>query len=116
MKITTDRMKSIADRRRREVVFATGACVLLSTRHLKLEQSAKLQRKFVGPFKILEWIGNAAYILDLPAMWTIHPVVHVSLLKDYRSSNLQPVPDRLPMLVPAKDAELAVFEVEKLLR
>ena len=83
MKQAADRMKSTTDRRRRDVVFATGAWVLLSTKHLKPEGSAKLQRRFVGPFKILERIGSTAYRLDLPDSWTIHPVFHVSLLKDY---------------------------------
>ena len=50
MKQAADRMKSFNDQRRREVIFATGAYVLLSTKHLKPEGSAKLQRRFVGPF------------------------------------------------------------------
>ena len=89
--------------------------MLLSTKHLKPEGSAKLQRMFVGPFPILERIGSIAYRLDLPASWKIHPVFHVSLLKDYRKSRLHPVQQRLLVLVPAKDAEPEFFDVERIL-
>ena len=47
MKQAADRMKSTTDRQRRDVVFATGAWVLLSTKHLKPEGSAKLQHRFI---------------------------------------------------------------------
>ena len=83
--------------------------------HLKPEGSTKLQRRFVGPFKILERIGSNAYRLELPASWTIHPVFNVSLLKDYRSSRLHPTTDRLRPLVLAEDAKPNIFDVEHIL-
>ena len=42
MKQAADRMKPLSDRCRHEVIFATGDYVLLSTKHLKPEGSAKL--------------------------------------------------------------------------
>ena len=75
---------------------------------------AKLQCSFVGPFKIIEIIGQQAYRLALPEDWKIHPVFHVSLLKNWRTANLQedqPLPaDAVP------DVEEPYYEIEKILR
>ena len=109
-------MKSIADKRCRDVVFSTGAWVLLSTRHLKPVGSAKLNRHFLGPFNVFERIGQNAYRLDLPSTWTIHPVFHVSLLKDFRTSRFHPTAAAtLPKLIPATPTEPQVFTIERIL-
>ena len=115
MKLAADRMKAIADQQQQDIVFATGAWVLLSTKHLKPAGAAKLQRRFVGPFKILERIGQATYHLDLPPSWKLHLVFHVSLLKDYCDSSFHPIPTTLPELILAKDVEPPIFKVERLL-
>ena len=40
----------------------------------------------MGPFQILERVGQQAYKLELPpAMARLHPVFHVSLLEPYKS-------------------------------
>ena len=80
-----EQMRQQANKRRRPQDFAVGDYVLLSTTNLKFKNyPRKLQRKFVGPFRVLERVGAVAYRLQLPQAWTIHPVFHTSLLKAWR--------------------------------
>ena len=44
----------------------------------------KLASRYVGPFMIVERIGDVAYHLDLPPQLShVHDVFHVSMLKKY---------------------------------
>ena len=44
----------------------------------------KLSLKFIGPFEILERVGDVAYRLALPpSMSSVHEVFHVSMLRKY---------------------------------
>ena len=45
----------------------------------------KLSQQFVGPFKVLQRVGNLAYKLEIPSHWRIHPVFTIA--------QLEPVPD-----------------------
>ena len=64
--------------------------VLLSTRNLRMKGTpGKLQRRFVGPFKVIETIEQQAYKLSLPEDSNIHPVFPVSFLKNWRTASLQ---------------------------
>ena len=61
-----------------------GEKVLLSTKHLQLDGSHKLQLRFVGPFVVQAKVGRLAYQLDLGTRYTrTHPVFNVSLLCRY---------------------------------
>ena len=106
--------QSYYNKQHRDVQFAVGDTVLLSTQNLRLKGIPhKLQRKFCGPYKILEKIGAQAYRLKLPDTWRIHPVFHVSLLKQWRPSTMQQVPGEVEL----EDADRPeYFEVEKILR
>ena len=106
--------KAYYDRKHRDIHFAVGDSVLLSTQNLRLKGIPhKLQRKFCGPYKILEKIGAQAYRLQLPNTWRIHPVFHVLLLKQWRPSTLQQVPGEVEL----EDADQPqYFDVEKILR
>ena len=62
---------------------------------------------------MIEIIGRQAYKLLLPEDWKIHPVFHVSLLKDWRTTSLQedqPIPSDAP------EVEEPYYEIEKILR
>ena len=50
----------------------------------------KLAYKFYGPYEILSKVGNVAYRLKLPDAALIHPVFHVSQLKEH-------IPDHTPV-------------------
>ena len=44
----------------------------------------KLQPRYVGPYKILQRVGNVAYKLEMPPnLFQIHNIFHVSILKKY---------------------------------
>ena len=73
--------------RAREHSFTPGQHVLLSSKNIKLRSSgtAKLQPKWLGPFKLVRMVGTQAAELELPSTMKIHDVFHVSLLKPYQS-------------------------------
>ena len=54
------------DAKHKPVTYSVGQLLLLSTVHLKVRGIRnKLQRKFVGPFRVLECIGSQSYRLEL---------------------------------------------------
>ena len=55
------------DRKHHAVEFIENQLVLLSTVNLRIKgKPAKLKRRFVGPFWVLECIGRQVYRLALP--------------------------------------------------
>ena len=98
------RMKHFADKKRRSAPqFQPGDRVLLSVKNFRLQSGfcRKLAPRFVGPFRVIEPVGNSklAYRLELPEGLRIHPVFHVSALKAYKYFPDNYMPPPLPTLV-----------------
>ena len=53
---------------------------------LSTDKCTKLAPRFCGPFTILKCISSSAYRLDLPDGIEIHPVFHVSCLRELLDS------------------------------
>ena len=64
----------------------------MSIKNLRLKLPRKLHDQYVGPFEVLKQVGPLAYKLDLShsyALKIIHPVFHVSLLRDFEDNELR---------------------------
>ena len=73
--------KSYYDAKHRDVEYAVGDKVWISSRHLPTDSScSKFTPRYLGPFPILERIGQVAYRIQLPSSYSCHDVFHVSLL------------------------------------
>ena len=82
------RQKSYVHNRRRDLEFSVGEQVFLKVSPMKgimrFGRKGKLSPRYIGPFEILDRIGNVAYRLALPpGMENVHPVFHVSMLRKY---------------------------------
>lgn len=98
-----DQMKKQADHKRREVNYQVGDLVLLRLRPYRQSStkgnssvSAKLAKRFYGPFQVIERIGPIAYKLKLPDEAKIHPVFHCSKLKPFRGTPTPPSIETFP--------------------
>ena len=83
-----NRQKSYADVRRRPLEFEVGDHVFLKVMPkrgvVRFGKRGKLSPRFIGPFEILERVGNLAYRLALPpSLSGVHEVFHVSMLRRY---------------------------------
>jgi hypothetical protein len=104
-----------ANKHRRDLEFEVGDKVLLSTANIviKTPGKQKLLPRFIGPFEILKKVSRVAYKLKLPQeMSRVHPVFHVSLLKQYHSEGVGVVEPAAPLYY---DDGVPIYEVEELL-
>ena len=82
------RQKSYAYHRRRPLEFQVGDHVFLRVSPCKevfrFGKKGKLAPRYIGPFEILQRVGEVAYQLALPPqLFGIHDVFHISLLRKY---------------------------------
>ena len=67
------------------IQFQLGDHVWLEATNLHLPfLASKLNLKWYGPFKILKTLFPVAYQLELPVIWCIHNMFHLSLLSPYQ--------------------------------
>ncbi|KAF4613415.1 hypothetical protein G7Y89_g15472 [Cudoniella acicularis] len=93
--------------------FKVGDKVMLYAKNIKqLRPSAKLADRYLGPFSITEVVGahRQAYHLELPTLYKIHDVFHVSLLEPW-----YPRVDAIMELDPIEIEGEEEFEVESIL-
>ena len=84
------KQKQYADRKRRDVKYAVGDSVWLSTQNLPTVRG-KLKDKWIGPYVVTEVMSAGTSVrLDLQGqLGKTHPVFHVKLLKPYEESQLE---------------------------
>ncbi|KAH0660902.1 hypothetical protein KY289_029650 [Solanum tuberosum] len=88
LRTAQSRHQSYADQRRRPLRFSVGDLVFLRVSPMKgvmrFGRRGKLSPRYIGPFEILRTVGEVAYELALPPIFSaIHPVFHVSMLRRY---------------------------------
>ncbi|GKC88546.1 putative reverse transcriptase domain-containing protein [Tanacetum coccineum] len=86
MQAARDRHKSYADLQRKPMEFQVGDKVMLKVSPWKgvvrFGKRGKLNPRYVGPFKVIERVGEVAYKLELPEeLSRVHNTFHVSNLK-----------------------------------
>ncbi|KAA3470624.1 DNA/RNA polymerases superfamily protein [Gossypium australe] len=91
LKVASDRQKSYAGLKRKDIEFLIGDKVFLKVspwkKILRFGRRVKLSPCFIRPHEIIERIGPVAYELALPTeLEKIHNVFHVSMLHRYRSN------------------------------
>nr|GFB84198.1 hypothetical protein [Tanacetum cinerariifolium] len=89
LKEARTRQKSYADKHRRELEFQPGDHVFLKVSPAsgvrRFDIKGKLSPRFIGPFEILDRVGEVLYRLTLPPQLShVHDVFHVSLLRGYK--------------------------------
>ncbi|GKF64154.1 hypothetical protein Tco_0187602 [Tanacetum coccineum] len=86
MQAARDRQKSYADMKHKPMEFQVGVKVMLKVSPWKavvrVGKRGKLNLRYVGPFKVLEKVGEVSYKLELPEeLNRVHNTFHVSNLK-----------------------------------
>ncbi|XP_070034902.1 uncharacterized protein [Nicotiana tomentosiformis] len=93
LRTAQSRQKNYTDRKVRIVAYMVGEMVLLRVSPMKgvmlFEKKGNLSPRFIGPFKILERVGEVTYRLALPPRLAgVHQIFHVSMLRKYHKDSL----------------------------
>lgn len=110
-----ERMKKYADQKRIHKEFKVGDLVLVRLQPYRqhsvaLRKNQKLGLRYFGPFPVKDRIGAVAYKLLLPEHAKIHPVFHISQLKQFKGNADQSyVP--LPLTTTVEGPILAPYKI-----
>ena len=90
LKLAADRQKSYTDLKRKDIKYEIGEKVFLKVspgkKVMRFGKNGKLSPMFIGPYEVIEKVGQVAYRLALPLeLEKIHNVFHVSIVRRYRS-------------------------------
>jgi hypothetical protein len=101
------RMKKYYDLGHRDKEYKVGEWVYVRLfpyrqTSVTLRRDSKLAPRYYGPFQILQRIGKVAYKLALPVDSRIHPVFHVSVLKEKLGAMVSSQP-QLPVTLQTQD-------------
>ena len=70
LKVATDRQKSYADMRRKDIRYEIGKKVFLKVspwkKVMRFGKNDKLSPRFIGSYEVIEKVGPVTYILALP--------------------------------------------------
>jgi len=97
--------------------FAVGDFVWLDGSDFKLKLSSeKLGDQNLGPFEILEKVGDLDYRLDLPEEFERHhPIFHVDKLYPFKGNVVNGLLPEPPAPIELEDEDEPEYEVEKIL-
>ena len=116
LKVAQSRQKSYADSKRKETIYKVGDRVYLCVSPLRgvnrFGVKEKLAPHFVGPYKVLERMGEVAYKLELPkGLSGVHGVFHVYQLKKCHAEMADiPLRDTVPLEEIQLDSDLTYKE------
>ena len=124
LKVATDRQKSYADMKRKDIGYEIDEKVFLKVspwkKVMRSGKKGKLSPKFIGPYEVLEKVGPMAYCLALPPdLEKIHNVFHVSMSRRYRSDpshvvSSETIELRLDLTYEEEPVEILAREVKEL--
>jgi hypothetical protein len=93
-------------------VFNIEDMVWLMAKDIKIHQKTpKLGLRQLGPYKVLERIGDLDYCLRLPSYLNLNPVFHVSCLSPWHDNGLHKPPPPEPVVIQGEEE----YEVDSII-
>ena len=124
LKVATDRQKSYAEMKRKDIHYEIDEKVFLKVspwkKVMRFGKKGKLSPRFIGPYEVIKKVGIVAYHLALCLeLEKIHNVFHVSMLRRYRSDtshvvSLETIELRPDLTYEEEPVEILAREVKEL--